>query len=157
CRHVERTEARNTAGLMRRAIYQGFARAMLQGDEADLAGFLTYGFAELDFQVRPTRQDLVLALLKVLMEGFLGLKVPVVVAFDQLEDLLLARRSDDAHRVALSFFAGIVQAMHQIDGICFLIFAERGLWNRFVPSLDGYIQDRLNNPVHVPQHGTIKT
>jgi hypothetical protein len=46
--------------------------------------------------------------------------------------------------------------MHQIDGLCFLIFAERGLWNRFVPSLDGYIQDRLNNPVHVPKHGTVK-
>src|SRR4029077_12064934 len=76
---------------------------------------------------------------------------------DQLEDLLLARRTDDSHRVAESFFAGIVQALHQTDGICFLIFAERGLWNRFVPSLDGYIQDRLNNPVHVPGHGTIKT
>jgi hypothetical protein len=25
-----------------------------------------------------------------------------------------------------------------------------------VPSLDGYIQDRLNNPVHVPKHGTVK-
>ena len=25
-----------------------------------------------------------------------------------------------------------------------------------MPSLDGYIQDRLNNPVHVPGHGTIK-
>jgi hypothetical protein len=85
-----------------------------------------------------------------------GLRIPVVVAFDQLEDLLLARRSDDAHRVAEAFFAGIVQAMHQIDGMCFLIFAERGLWNRFVPSLDGYIQDRLNNPVHVPRHGTIQ-
>ena len=47
--------------------------------------------------------------------------------------------------------------MHQVDGICFLVFAERGLWNRFVPSLDGYIQDRLNNPIHVPEHGTIKT
>src|SRR5690606_31957246 len=68
----------------------------------------------------------------------------------------LARRSDDAHRIAEAFFAGIVQVMHQIDGLCFLIFAERGLWNRFVPSLDGYIQDRLNNPVHVPKHGTIK-
>jgi hypothetical protein len=157
CDHVERTETRNTAGLMRRSIHQGFARAILLGDEADLANFLTFGFAELDFQVRPSRQDLVLALLKVLMGVFLDLKVPVVVAFDQLEDLLLARRGDDAHKVALSFFAGIVQAMHQIDGICFLIFAERGLWNRFVPSLDGYIQDRLNNPVHVPQHGTIKT
>ena len=97
-----------------------------------------------------------LALFKVLMEVFRSLKIPVVVAFDQLEDLLLARRSDDGHRVAEAFFAGIVQAMHQIDGICFLIFAERGLWNRFVPSLDGYIQDRLNNPVHVPEHGTVK-
>ena len=39
---------------MRRHIYQGFARAVLLGDEADLANFLTYGFAELDFQVRPS-------------------------------------------------------------------------------------------------------
>lgn len=156
CQHVERFKAHNTAGHMRHHIHQGFARAALLGDEADLAGFLTFGFAELEFQVKPTRQDLVLTLLKVLMEVFQSLKVPVVVAFDQMEDLLLARRTDDGHRVAESFFAGIVQAMHQIDGVCFLIFAERGLWNRFVPSLDGYIQDRLNNPIHVPGHGTIK-
>ena len=156
CGHIEKTEAHNTAGLMRCQIAKGFCRAALLGDEADLASFLTYGFAELEFNVRPTRQDLVLALFKVLMEVFRGLKVPVVVAFDQLEDLLLARRSDDAHRVAEAFFAGIVQVMHQIDGVCFLVFAERGLWNRFVPSLDGYIQDRLNNPVHVPQYGTIQ-
>jgi hypothetical protein len=155
--HVERTEPHSTAGLMRRHILHGFARAALLGDETDLANFLTFGFAELEFQVRPSRQDLVLALSKVLMEIFLSLKIPVVVAFDQLEDLLLVRRTDDGRRVAEAFFAGIVQAMHQIDGICFLIFAERGLWNRFVPSLDGYIQDRLNNPVHVPSHGTIKT
>jgi hypothetical protein len=156
CVHVERTEAHNTHGLMRRHIYQGFARAVLLGEEADLASFLTFGFAELEFHVRPTRQDLVLALLKVLMDVMRGLRIPVVVAFDQLEDLLLARRSDDAHRTAEAFFAGLVQAMHQIDGMCFLVFAERGLWNRFVPSLDGYIQDRLNNPVHVPGHGTVK-
>src|SRR5579871_3883166 len=156
CTHIQRTEAHNTAGLMRRHIYQGFAKAALLGDEADLANFLTYGFAELEFHVRPTRQDLVLALFKVLTEIFRGLKTPVVVAFDQLEDLLLARRNDDGHRTAEAFFAGIVQVMHQIDGLLFLIFAERGLWNRFVPSLDGYIQDRMNNPVHVPKHGTVK-
>lgn len=153
---IEANEAHNTAGLMRRAIYLGFTRAVLCDDETDLASFLTFGFAELPFQVRPTRQDLVLALLKVMMEVFRSLKIPVVVAFDQLEDLLLARRSDDAHKIAESFFAGIVQVMHQIEGLCILIFAERGLWNRFVPSLDGYIQDRLNNPVHVPNHGTMK-
>ncbi len=157
CRHVDRIEVHNTAGQLRRRIHQGLVRAALLGEEADLAGFLTYGFAELDYQVRPSRQDLVLALLKVLMEIFLSLKVPVVVAFDQLEDLLLVRRTEDGHKVSESFFAGIVQVMHQLDGLCLLIFAERGLWNRFVPSLDGYIQDRLNNPVHVPKFGTIKT
>jgi len=154
--YVQRTESHNTAGLMRRAIYQGFARAVLLKDEAEIANFLTYGFAELDFQVRPSRQDLVLALFKVLTDIFRSLKTPVVVAFDQLEDLLLARRNDDGHRTAEAFFAGIVQVMHQIDGLCFLVFAERGLWNRFVPSLDGYIQDRLDNPVHVPKLGTVK-
>jgi hypothetical protein len=156
CHYIEQTAAHNTAGMMRRHVLQGFARAVLLNDEADLANFLTYGFAELDFQVRPTRQDLVLALFKALMEVMNGLGVPVVVAFDQLEDLLLARRTDDAHRTAESFFAGIVKALHHVDGISFLVFAERGLWNRFVPSLDGYIQDRLSNPIHLPNHGTIK-
>src|SRR5262245_700248 len=154
--YVDKAEAHNTAGLMRREIYKGFTRAHLLRDEAKLADFLTHDFVDMPFQVRPSRQDLVLALFKVLMEVFRALKTPVVVAFDQLEDLLLARRSDDAHKVAETFFAGIVQVMHQVDGLLFLVFAERGLWNRFVPSLDGYIQDRLNNPVHVPQHGTIK-
>ena len=154
--YLEKTEPRSTAGQMRRRLLQGFARASLHNDETELAQFLTDGFASMEFQVRPSRLDLVLALLKVLMECFLSLKIPVVVAFDQLEDLLLARRTDDSHKVSEAFFAGIVQLMHQVDGICFLIFAERGLWNRFVPSLDGYIQDRLNNPVHVPKFGTIK-
>lgn len=155
--YVEKAEARNTAGLMRREIYNGFARAHLIRDEGKLASFLTHDFVEMPFQVRPSRQDLVLALFKVLMEIFRALKTPVVVAFDQLEDLLLARRSDDVHKVAETFFAGIVKVMHQVDGLLFVVFAERGLWNRFVPSLDGYIQDRLNNPVHVPRQGTVKT
>ena len=154
--HIDRTEPRNTAGLMRRHILEGFARSVLRNDESDLATFLTYGFAELEFQVRPSRQELVLALFKAMMGVFQGMHIPVVFAFDQLEDLLLARRNDDAHRVAEAFFAGIVQAMHQLDGIAFLVFAERGLWNRFVPSLDGYIQDRLNNPIHLPSYGTLQ-
>jgi hypothetical protein len=155
-KHASKSESRNTAGLMRQAIIAGFGRAILMKDEGELANFLTYGFAELEFAVRPSRQDLVLALFKVMMDLFRSMQVPVVVAFDQLEDLLLARRSDDGHKIAEAFFAGIVQVMHQIDGLLFLIFAERGLWNRFVPSLDGYIQDRLNNPVHVPKLGTVK-
>src|SRR5438067_4392119 len=40
--YVEKTEAHNTAGLMRRAIFQGFCRAALCGDESTLANFLTH-------------------------------------------------------------------------------------------------------------------
>ena len=50
--------------------------------------------------------------------GLPRFEAPVVVAFDQLEDLLLARRTDDVHKIAEAFFAGIVQVMHQIDGLC---------------------------------------
>ena len=55
-------------------------KAVLLRDESEIAEFLTNGFAEIEFQIRPTRQDLVLALFKVLMELFRGLKAPVVVA-----------------------------------------------------------------------------
>jgi hypothetical protein len=153
---VDRNEVHSVAGQMRRRIYHGFVRAILLGQEDELAHFLTSGFTELDFQVQPSRQELVLTLLKALMEICLTLKIPVVIAFDQLEDLLLVRRTEDGHKVSESFFAGLVQVLHQVDGICFLIFAERGLWNRFVPSLDGYIQDRLNHPIHLPGHGSVQ-
>ncbi|MFO0809743.1 MAG: hypothetical protein U0746_14060 [Gemmataceae bacterium] len=103
----------------------------LLGDESTLANFLTHGFAELAFQVRPGRSDSV-GTLQGADGGFRSLKIPVVVAFDQLEDLLLARRSDDAHKTAEAFFAGIVQTMHQVDGVC-LIFAERGLGTASCP------------------------
>ena len=155
--YLDRTEPHNAGGHMRRRICQGFVRAVLLGDESSLANFLTDGFAALDYQIRPSRQELVLALLKVLMDLCQSLRIPVVVAFDQLEDLLLARRTEDGHKVSEAFFAGIVQLMHQVSGLCFLIFVERGLWNRFVPSLDGYIQDRLNHPIHLAKYGTIKT
>jgi hypothetical protein len=36
--------------------------------------------------------------------------------------------------------------MHQFEGLCFLVFAERGLWNRFVPSLDGPIRIAIQIP-----------
>ena len=155
--HLDRTEVRNTSGRLRRHLSDGLVRACLLQDEKVLADFLTNGFAELEYHVRPSRQELVLALFKTLMEALARLHVPVVIAFDQLEDLLLVRRTDDARKVSESFFAGLVQAMHQLDGLLFLIFAERGLWNRFIPSLDGYIQDRLLNPLHVPGLGTVKT
>ena len=158
CDHIERTEPRSTGGLMRRHILQGFGALVFherRGRPRRLPDLRLRGtrFPGAAVAARP-RIDLVQV---GRWKCCATLRIPVVIAFDQLEDLLLARRSDDAHRTAEAFFAGIVHAMHHIDGVSFLIFAERGLWNRFVPSLDGYIQDRLNNPIHLPKHGTLKT
>lgn len=155
--HIANAMGRSTQGLMAASVVKGYCHAIFHGDESELSSFLTYGFAEIEFHVRPSRADLVLSLFKAVMEIARKAKVPIVVAFDQLEDLLLARRGEDSFRVAESFFAGIVQALHQVPGLGFLLFAERGLWNRFVPSLDGYMRDRLTNPVHLPGLGTVQS
>lgn len=154
--HAANTMGRATQGLMIASVIKGFCHAIFLGDESELSSFLTFGFAEIEFHVRPSRADLVLSLFRALMEIMRKARVPVVIAFDQLEDLLLARRGEDSFRIAESFFAGIVQSLHQVPGLGFLLFAERGLWNRFVPSLDGYMRDRLTNPVHLPGLGTVQ-
>ncbi|MFZ4646314.1 MAG: hypothetical protein ACOYNP_11225 [Gemmataceae bacterium] len=154
--HAANSMGRATQGLMIASVIKGFCHAIFLGDESELSSFLTFGFAEIEFHVRPSRADLVLSLFRALMEIMRKARVPVVIAFDQLEDLLLARRGEDSFRIAESFFAGIVQSLHQVPGLGFLLFAERGLWNRFVPSLDGYMRDRLTNPVHLPGLGTVQ-
>ena len=155
--HAANTMGRSTMGIMAASVVKGFCHSIFHGDESELSSFLTYGFAEIEFHVRPSRADLVLSLFRALMEITRKAKVPIVVAFDQLEDLLLARRGEDSFRVAEAFFAGIVQTLHQVPGLGFLLFAERGLWNRFVPSLDGYMRDRLTNPVHLAGMGTVQS
>src|SRR5262249_50532833 len=75
---TERAGSRDTLGRMRRRFDQGLARAMLTGDESDLAGFLTHGFADMPNQVRPGRQELVLGLFKVLSQCLLELHAPIV-------------------------------------------------------------------------------
>lgn len=155
--HAANTMGRSTQALMAASVVKGYCQAVFHGDESELSSFLTYGFAEIEFHVRPSRADLVLSLFRAVMEIARKAKVPIVIAFDQLEDLLMARRGEDSFRVAESFFAGIVQALHQVPGLGFLLFAERGLWNRFVPSLDGYMRDRLTNPVHLPGLGTVQS
>jgi len=53
--YVQKAEAHNAAGLMRREIYKGFTRAHLLKDEGKLADFLTHDFVDMPFQVRPSR------------------------------------------------------------------------------------------------------
>ncbi|MGL4463490.1 MAG: hypothetical protein ACRC1K_15170, partial [Planctomycetia bacterium] len=153
---LERREPRDLKGFFRRRILAGFVRAVLLGDEADLADFLTDGFADVPFEVRPSRPQLTMSLLQALAETIVGSGIPIAVAFDQLEELLYGQTEDEIRRSSDAFFGGIVQLMSQIPGLCVLLFAEEGLWNRIVPPLPPHILDRIHEPIHLTDHGLVR-
>ena len=153
---IDRQESRDLRGELRRQVVGGFVRATLLGDEVRLADFLTDGFAEVPFQVPPTRAQLTLTLLQTLTEVIVGAGIPIAVAFDQLEELLYGQTDDEVRRSSDAFFGGIVQLQSQVPGLCVLLFVEEGLWNRIVPPLAPHILDRIQEPIHVPGHGTVR-
>ena len=153
---LDRDEPRDLKGRMRQRIIAGFVRATLLDDEADLADFLTDGFTDVPFVVRPTRSQLTLSLLKALSEVIVGAGIPVVAAFDQLEELLYGQTDEEIRRASDAFFGGLVQVMSEAPGLCVLLFVEEGLWNRIVPPLPSHILDRIHEPIHLPRHGTVR-
>lgn len=155
-RHLEAREAHDLGAAFRKRIVGGLLRAMLTGDENELADFLTDGFADPPGHVRPARGQLILSLLRALCEVLVGAGITVTVAFDQLEELLYGQTEPDVRRACDAFFGGIVHLMSQSPGLCVLLFVEEGLWNRIVPPLPSHILDRIHEPIHVPGHGTVR-
>ena len=153
---IDAAETRDLRGDYRRHLFNGFVGAVLEGDELPLADFLTDGFADTAYIARPTRTQLVLSMLEVLTDLIVGSGIPVVVAFDQLEELLYGQTEDEIRRSSDAFFGGLVQLMSQVPGLGVILFAEEGLWNRIVPSLPSHILDRLHEPVFLPTHGTVR-
>jgi hypothetical protein len=150
-------ECRDLKGEYRKRLVAGFIRATLVGDGADLADFLTDGFADVRFVAKPTRTQLTLSLLQALSELIVGAGIPVAAAFDQLEELAYGQTEAEMRRASDAFFGGLVQLMSQAPGIAVLLFAEEGLWNRIVPPLPSHILDRIHEPIHLPTFGTVRT
>ena len=146
----------------RPALFVGTSTKVSRGRRWLAIPAATANFSDLrlkfQFNVRPTRQDLVLSLLKVLMEVFPRRAIPVVVAFDQARRFAdgTPRRRSASHAPRLFSPAScstVSDRQHLFPGVR----RARPVGNHFVPnSPGGYIQDRLNNPVHVPGHGTYK-
>ncbi len=151
------TESRDLKGQYRQKIILGFVRAALLGADQELADFLTDGFADVKFLAKPTRTQMALSLLQALTELIVGAGIPAAVAFDQLEELLYGNTEDEIRRASDAFFGGVVQLMSQVPGLSVLLLVEEGLWNRIVPPLPSHILDRIHEPIHLPEHGTLRT
>jgi hypothetical protein len=156
-RFLSQRESRDLKGEFRKRIATEFIRATLLGDEVGLGDFLTDGFAEVKFVVKPTRTQLTMSLLQALVELIVGSGIPVAAAFDQLEELLYGQTEAEIRRASDAFFGGLVQLMSQVSGLCVLLFVEEGLWNRIVPPLPSHILDRIHEPIHLPTKGTVRT
>jgi len=150
--HLEKSEALDANGWLRRRLFAGFARLALQGDREDLEDFLTNGFTEAPGHVAGTG-SLTKKLLTVLLEAFGAINVPVILAFDQLEDFLRSGSMELEKERKQNFCRGLVALVNGVPGLCILLFAERGLWNEVLGSLDRYLTDRLARPFSLPGQG----
>jgi hypothetical protein len=91
------------------------------------------------------RAELVQALLHILVEACALVRMPVVIAFDNLERLL--RSEDQADNgVTMTFFESLAQAVDCTHGLLILIFAESGLYQTRLYSVlqNTFISGRLN-------------
>jgi hypothetical protein len=148
-RHLESTEGQDTEGYLRSRLYESLARFSLLGDRESLEDFLTNGLTEVPEHILGTGQ-VTRKLLAVLLEVFRVLHVPVVLAFDQLEDFLRAGSPEVQREQIHNFGLALVSLINCVPGLSVLLFVERDLWTHIIQGLDLYIRDRLRRPLGLP-------
>ena len=143
--HLQQTEPSDADGFLRQKIYSGMVLATALHRPDELKEFLTGGFDEAPDYVAGTG-DLTKRLLRVLLEIFATFHIPVVVAFDQLEDFLRAGNTDQEKELQLNFCRGLIALTNAVPNLCVLLFAERGLYNEVITGLDKFLVDRVHKP-----------
>lgn len=147
--HLESCESSDADGFLRRMIYNGMAHATILNQRDGLVEFLTGGFDGMPEYVAGAG-DLPKRLLRVLLEVFATFRIPVVVAFDQLEDFLRAGSAEEEKELKLNFCRGLVALTNAVPNLCVLLFAERGIWNELLTNLDRFSTDRLHHDLGIP-------
>lgn len=144
-RHVEESADFTPEGLLRKQILEALIRVAFFDDHNDLKQLLAR-LAGFDFEGLPGSTPPAKCTLKVLFELLAPLRVPVVVAFDQIEDLLSASSSEKRHELLGHFCHGLVRLIHAVPGLCIFLFLERGLWSELTGEQSKYVVDRLYKP-----------
>jgi hypothetical protein len=147
--HLWSSESSDADGYLRKMIYSGMVNATLLHRQDDLEDFLTDGFRGVPEHVAGAG-DLTKRLLRVLLEVFAAFHTPVVVAFDQLEDFLRSGSAEEQKELRDNFTLGLVALTNSVPNLCFLLFAERGLWNEVLQRLDPFSADRLYRDISIP-------
>jgi hypothetical protein len=161
CRLVEGhlRERETGAGLLlnlRKQLYSAVARSVLLQDTTAIQAFLAEGYRQADPTGSAARAELVSTMLHIIVESCALVRLPVVIALDNLERLLSPQgRFDDPLTDALVM--GMAQAVDGTSGLLFLVFAESGLFDRqLLPRLDvTYARARFEQGVPVAGRGPV--
>lgn len=121
--HIKEIHDGNSEGLVHRKILTALVRLAVIGDYNEVKQFLS-SLIDPDADHLPGMVSPDKTTLKVILEILSVFKIPVIVAFDQLEDQLSASTSQERHELLVSFSHGIIKFLHSVPGICIFLFAE---------------------------------
>ena len=148
--HLEQTESKDVAGILRQNLYFRLAQLTLLNEREPLEDFLTEEYREGPQHVVGAGQ-LPRRLLSAFLELFRELEVPAVLVFDQLEDFLVGSTPDRVRELRETFSRSLAALVNNVPGLCLLVFAEQGLWNETILGhIDQYARQRLSQPFSLP-------
>jgi hypothetical protein len=140
---------------MRRLFYSALARFVLLADHDAVSLFFTDNYCKADPTGTSLRADLVQCLLYVLLEACTLVRMPIVVAFDNLERLFASQNQFDGALIR-TFLNNLAQATDSTRGLLFLLFAESGLFaQQVVPYLDDFARPRIEQGVPILGQGPV--
>jgi hypothetical protein len=153
--YLERTEPKDVLGTLRRDLYSRLTMLSLTEEREPLDDYLTEDYLQAPPHVTGAGH-LSSRLLRLFLELFQALAIPAILVFDQLEDFISVtatgqRAAEERQRdVRDAFCKALASLVNNVPGLCILVFAEKGLWDRTMLGMEAFTQPRLLQGFHLP-------
>ncbi|WP_439628370.1 hypothetical protein [Gemmata sp.] len=148
-RHLDRTESNDVVGWLRKELYKRLARVALLGDREPFEELHMGGFDDARANVK-NAGNLGRRMLETWLELLAVLGVPVVIAFDQLEDYVNAPDKEQERLNRKFFTDATAKFINELRSVCLLVFANETFWIDLINAAEPFVKERLTQPFTLP-------
>lgn len=148
-KHLERTESNDVVGWLRKELYRRLARFALLDERETLEELQTGGFEDARAHIK-NAGNVSRRLLETWLELLSVLNVPVVIAFDQLEDYVNAPDPEQEKMLRKFFTDATAKFINELRSVCLLIFANETFWIGLMNAAEPFAKERLTQPITLP-------
>ncbi|VTT98995.1 Uncharacterized protein OS=Candidatus Entotheonella sp. TSY1 GN=ETSY1_21580 PE=4 SV=1 [Gemmataceae bacterium] len=148
-RHLDRTESNDVVGWLRKELYKRLSRVALLGDREPFEELHMGGFDDARANVK-NAGNLGRRMLETWLELLAALGVPVVIAFDQLEDYVNAPDPDQTRLNQKFFTDATAKFVNELRNVCLLVFANESFWIGLINAAEPFVKERLTQPFTLP-------